>query len=51
MVQVGIAIDAADAAIGIAAAVSGVTRKRAGLTLAAVALGAVASGVAASRDS
>jgi hypothetical protein len=50
LIQIGIAVDAADAATGIAAAASGATRKRAGLVLAAVAAGAVASGAVALQD-
>ena len=46
LVQVGVAIDAADAFTGISAAASGAVSKKAGVVLALVAAGAVANGVA-----
>ena len=50
LVQVGVAIDAADAFTGIAAAASGAVSKKAGVVLALVAAGAVANGVASLQD-
>jgi hypothetical protein len=50
LVQVGIAIDGADAFTGIAAASSGAVPKKTGYALAAVAAGAVASGFAAFQE-
>jgi len=50
MVRVGIAIDAADAFTGIAAAASGAVSKRAGIVLALMAAGAVATGVVSLQD-
>ncbi len=50
LVQVGIAIDAADVFTGIAAAASGAVPKKAGILLAVVAAGAVASGVAGLQE-
>jgi hypothetical protein len=47
LVQVGVAVDTADALTGIAAAASGAVSKKAGIMLALVAAGAVASGVMA----
>lgn len=51
LVQVGVAIDGADALTGLAAAASGAVSKKAGIALAVVAVGAVASGVLALQDS
>jgi hypothetical protein len=51
LVQVGVAVDGADAFTGIAAAASGAVSKKAGIVLALVAAGAVANGVAALQDS
>jgi len=45
LVQAGVAIDGADAFTGVACARSGATSKTAGLMLAAVAAGAVATGI------
>ena len=45
MIQIGIAVDGADAFTGLAAAASGAMSKRGGIMLALVAAGAVASGV------
>ena len=51
LVQIGVAIDAGDAFTGIAAASTGATSKKAGILLALVAAGAVASGVQGLQDS
>jgi hypothetical protein len=51
LVQIGIAIDAGDAFTGIAAASSGAVSKKAGILLALVAAGAVASGVQGIQES
>ncbi len=51
LVQVGVAIDGADVLTGLVAAVSGAVPKKAGLLIAAVALGAVATGVQGLQDS
>lgn len=45
VVQLGVAVDGADAFAGLAATVGGEVSKKAGLLLAVVALGAVAAGV------
>ncbi len=45
LVEVGIAVDSADVLTGVAAAASGAVPKKAGLMLALVAAGAVATGV------
>jgi len=45
LVQVGIAVDGADALTGVAAAASGSVSKKAGILMALVAAGAVATGV------
>ena len=50
LVQVGVAIDAADAFTGISAASSGAVSKKAGIVLAVVATAAVANGVVALQD-
>lgn len=51
LVQVGVAVDAADAFTGIAAAASGAVSKKAGIVLALVAAGAVANGIVGLQDS
>jgi hypothetical protein len=51
LIQIGIAIDAGDAFTGVAAASTGATSKKAGILLALVAAGAVASGVQGLQDS
>jgi hypothetical protein len=51
LIQVGIAVDGADAFTGIAACASGAVPKKTGLLMAAVAVGAVASGVLGLQDS
>jgi hypothetical protein len=50
LVQVGVAIDGADAFTGIAAAASGAVSKKAGIVLALFAAGAVANGVMGLRE-
>jgi hypothetical protein len=50
LIQVGIAIDGADAFTGVAGAASGAVSKKAGIVLAVVAAGAVASGVQGLQD-
>ena len=50
VIQAGIAVDAADALAGVAAAASGSVSKTTGFLLAAPALGAVAAGVAGLQD-
>jgi hypothetical protein len=51
LVQVGVAIDGADAFTGIAAAASGAVSKKAGIMLALVAAGAVANGILGLQES
>lgn len=51
LVQVGVAVDGADAVTGVLGVASGSMPKVAGALLAVVALGAVASGVVALQDS
>ena len=50
LVQVGVAVDAADALTGITAAASGAVSKKAGIALAVVAAAAIAQGVVALQD-
>jgi hypothetical protein len=50
LIQVGIAIDGADAFTGVVSAASGAVSKKAGIILAVVAAGAVASGVQGLQD-
>jgi hypothetical protein len=50
MIQVGIAVDGADAVTGMMAAASGAVSRKAGITLAVAAVGAVANGVMALRE-
>ena len=50
LVQVGIAVDGADLVTGVAAASTGVVSKKAGIVMAVVAGGAVASGVLSLTD-
>jgi hypothetical protein len=51
LVQIGIAVDGADALTGIAAAASGAVSKKAGIALALVAASAVANGVLCLQES
>jgi hypothetical protein len=51
LVQVGVAVDAADAVTGIVGAASGAVSKKAGIVLALVAAGAIAAGIAGYQES
>ncbi len=51
LVQVGIAVDGADAFTGVAAAASGAVSKKAGITMALVAAVAVANGIVGLQES
>ncbi|MCW2848056.1 MAG: hypothetical protein JWR90_2030 [Marmoricola sp.] len=50
LVQVGVAVDAADALTGLTAAASGAVSKKAGIALAVVAAAAIANGVVGLQD-
>jgi len=50
LIQIGVAIDGADAFTGVASAASGAVSKKAGIVLALVAAGAVATGIQGLQD-